>query len=65
MNKKFNQKTPGLSHLEFLTKNHYFHTIDHFLGSWWVLTPTSILILIDLLDYTLQKWVFIDQMLVL
>ena len=38
------------------------YTIDHFLVSWKVLTPTSIVILIDLFDCALQKWAYIDQM---
>ena len=46
-------------------KPRIFKKKDHFLGSWGVLTPTSILIFIALFDCALQKWVYIDQMQVL
>ena len=58
--KIFDSENPGSA-----KKNSKWVTIDHFLGSWGVLTPTSILIFIALFDCALQKLVYIDQMQVL
>ena len=57
--KTFDSENPGSS------KKSKWGTIDHFLGSWGVLTPTSILIFIALFEFGLGKMVYIDLMQVL